>query len=150
MRPRTLAYLIPATAVAATAALGVWCFAEALEGHGRNFPGFLLYSNGAVTSLMRKEWEAPRAGVLPRDVVREIDGHPVHSGREAREILDTYPQGERVEFAFERPGVPGLHRVTIQLGRLGVADFGLVFVMPFAIGTLYLLLGAIVFFVKRT
>src|SRR5262249_47178280 len=73
VRPRMRAYLAAVLVVAATAALAVVCGAQAFSAQSRPFPGFLMYSNGAVTSLMRRDWQGPAVGLLPRDVVRAVD-----------------------------------------------------------------------------
>jgi hypothetical protein len=83
MRGRALIYLVPASAVLLAAALAVLCLVEAVAAQARPFPGFLLYTDGAVTSLMRRDWQGPRQGLLPRDIVREVDGVEVRSARAA-------------------------------------------------------------------
>jgi signal transduction histidine kinase len=150
MRWRSFAYLVPAFAVAATTALAALSLVGALAAHDRPFPGFLMYTNGAVTSLMRRSWEGPRVGLLPRDIVRAVDGVPAHSAAEATALLGHHAPGEIASVEVTRPSAPTPLRVRVRVGRLGLGDLGFVFVMPFAIGVLYLGLGAIVFFVKRT
>jgi signal transduction histidine kinase len=142
--------LVPALAVAAVTALAVVCFIQAIAARERPFPGFLLYSNGSVTSLMRSGWQGPRAGLLPRDVVRAVGGQPVASGGQAQARLERLQHGTRVGIDLVRSGAPGALHVDVAVGRLTTGDLLLTFVLPFAIGVLYLGLGAVLFFVKRT
>jgi signal transduction histidine kinase len=150
VRTRALGYLLAALVVASCAGLAVVCGISALEAQTRPFPGFLMYSNGAITSLMRHDWQGPDVGLLPRDVVRAVDGKPVTSGAEAHAMIDRHQPGDLATIEIERPGESAHRVMRVTVGRLRASDFGFVFVMPFAIGVLYLALGAVVFFVKRS
>jgi hypothetical protein len=155
MRLRALGYLVvPSLAVLAAAALAAAAAASAIASADRPFPGFLMYTDGAVTSLMRRHWEGPRVGLRPRDVVRAVGGVRVGSAEEALAALERAPGGS-VSIAVERPGdgppTASAHllvRVAVQ--KLHPSDMAYVFLMPFCIGVLYLALGTVVFFIKRT
>src|SRR5262249_12805216 len=150
---RSALYVLPAAAVALTALLAVLCFGGAFGAQERPFPGFLLYTNAAVTSLMRSHWEGPRLGLRPRDVVRAVDGTEIHSAAQVTALLAYHARSAptaSADFLIERPGAPGPAHVRVQLTHLSTGDVAYVFVMPFAIGVLYLVLGAVVFFIKRT
>src|SRR5689334_13463392 len=89
---RALHYAVPSAAIAACMGLAILCLLGALAELERPFPGFLVYKDGAITSLMRRHWQGPRAGLRPRDVIREIDHQPVHDGPTvARALARTEP-----------------------------------------------------------
>jgi signal transduction histidine kinase len=137
-------------AVALTALLAALCAISALELWGRPFPGFLLYASGAVTSLARSDWEGAHPRLRPRDVIVAVDGTPVHDGAEALARLSRRAPGDEVSLTVSRPGEAARLGLTVRMSHLRPSDIAYVFAMPFAIGVVYLLLGALVFFVKRT
>jgi signal transduction histidine kinase len=143
-------YLIPVTVLVATLALSVACLLEAFGEAGQTFPGFFTYSNGSVAPLMRRHFSGVRAGVQVRDEVVALDGRPVKGGHALRAALRGRTPGTPVAVTLRRPGGGPAHTITVAAARLTTSDVALVFILPFAIGVVYLLLGSVVLFTKRT
>ncbi len=137
----------PYLAVAATVALGLACLGDAL-GPAPRAAGFLTYQSGAVASLARAEWPGFRAGLRVRDVIRSVDGKPVAGGRAIARALARLPDGAEAVIVADSPS--GERRtLALPVARLGRADLGYTFALPFSIGLLYLVLGSAIFLVKR-
>ena len=148
---RLAARCAPWTAVVATLLLGLACLAGALgslAGHAPRFAGLLTYESGAVASLARADWPGFRAGARVRDEVIAVDGAGVKGGAEVAARLATLPDGATTELTLRSPAGE-LRAVRVPVSGLDGADVGYTFVLPFSIGALYLLLGALIFAVKR-
>jgi signal transduction histidine kinase len=137
-----------AVAAAALIGLGIVCAIDAAR-YATPFPGFLVYRSGAVTSLWRAEWPGRAAGLRVRDAVLSVDGEPVHGGAEVARALGRHASGDTVTLEVRAPRREP-RRVTVPLGRLLPWDLAYTFVLPFSIGILYLLLGGVIYWLKRT
>jgi signal transduction histidine kinase len=145
MQPlRTYAVALAGVALVALGLASLW-LARAVE---TPFAGFLVYRSGAVTSLWRAEWPGRRAGLRVRDVVTEVAGEPVGGGPEVAAALGRHA-GDSVEVAVRGPGGER-RRVVVPVGKLRAADLGYTLALPFSIGVLYWLLGAVIFGLKPT
>ncbi len=140
--------------VAALIGLSLACAVFA-RGHDRPFPGFLVYRSGAVTSLWRADWPGRRAGLRVRDVVTELDGEPVSGGFAVDAALGRLAGRPSVTVTVREPGsrmwpIPGgrERKVEVPLGRLEAGDIAYTLYLPFSIGLVYLLLGALLYWVK--
>jgi signal transduction histidine kinase len=139
----------PYLAIGATLTLGVMCLTEAMGAPApQRFAGFLTYESGAVASLARADWPGFSRGLAVRDVIVEVGGVPVRGGAAvARRLAELPPDTDVAIAAVSASGVE--KRVTLPVGHLGRADLGYTFALPFSIGVLYLLLGSVIFLVKR-
>jgi signal transduction histidine kinase len=143
-----------AAGVAALVVLAL-CSAFLARSWDRPFPGFLVYRSGAVTSLWRAEWPGRLAGLRVRDVITAVDDEPVASGAQLSDALQRRRGQAEVTLTVSSPGSriwPGAggptRRVTVPLGRLSTGDLAYTLILPFSIGLVYLLLGAVLYGVK--
>jgi signal transduction histidine kinase len=148
---RSLVTYAVVTGVLAVLVLGVAC-AVLARSYNVPFPGFLAYRSGAVTSLWRAEWPGRRAGLRARDIVITVDGTPVSSGAEIAAALDRHGDGGTLVLEVRSPAsrmwpsrIGPVHRVELPVGRLLPWDLGYTLFLPFSIGILYLLLGAVIY-----
>ncbi len=111
--------------------------------------GFLAYRSGAVTNFRRADWPARAAGITVRDVITALDGKPVADGRALARALRERTVGERVEVTARRPDGRE-HSAFLTVARFSPMDLGFALVLPFSIGLLYLLLGAVLFFARAS
>ena len=151
---RSLRTYAVAAAAAVLMILGVACAARA-RGYQVPFGGFLVYRSGGITSLWRASWPGQRAGLRVRDVVTAVDGEPVSGGPEIARALARHQGDGSIRLTVRGPGSwfwPGSGSVTrtvrVPLGRLGPWDLAYTFWLPFSIGILYLLLGALLYGLK--
>lgn len=118
-------------------------------GHETRTLGFFAYRSGAVTNFRRADWPAKAAGVAVRDVVMALDDQPLPDGRALAKALEGRRLGERVKLAVRHPN-GAIDDVFLSVLRLSDADLGFALALPFSIGLLYLLLGAILFFAQTS
>lgn len=139
-----------ALAVAALMTLGAMAASSALA-YDAPFGGFLVYRSGAVSSLWRADWAGRQAGLAVRDLIVAVDGEPLTppSGHGLVRALERR-RGDRVVTLDVRHPDGSRARVTVPLGRLTKWDRASMFMLPFSIGLVYLLLGATIFRYKRT
>jgi signal transduction histidine kinase len=147
---KRLLYLIPAAVSLATAVLAVVCLVEGRSQFDRVFPGFFFHANGTVASMQRGGWEGPAIGLRPGDVVLAANGARVRDGAALNRWLAQRREGELVAFTLERPRTGESLVVQLRLRRLNTLDILATFVLPYGIGVVYLLLGAVVFFLRRS
>jgi len=150
MPRRRLLYLVPVSVSTLTAVLAVVALHRGLEGRQAVFPGFFFHVNGTVAALQRGGWEGPANGIEPGDLIVGVNGRVLHNGRELKRWLAKRRIGELVQMQVEQRRSGQRRIVQLRLRRLTTGDFLATFVLPFGIGVVYLLLGAVVFFVKRT
>jgi signal transduction histidine kinase len=145
---RRLLYAVPIAAVCACLVVAGVALVEALRWRVRPFPGFLYQQNLTVSPLQRARWTGRGLGIVPGQRVIELDGDVVHDGRDLAARLARHGPGERVRLTL----TAGAERCAQQivLGRFSASDLGVTFVLPFCIGVMYLLIGGVIFFVKRT
>jgi signal transduction histidine kinase len=115
--------------------------------HQAPFPGFLVYRSGAVTSLWRSDWAGYRLGLRVRDQVVAIGDEPVRGGREVTRALAARAGEAEVRVRLVSPDGAD-KEVRLPLLRLGRWDLGYTLWLPFSIGLLYLLLGALIYLVR--
>jgi signal transduction histidine kinase len=145
-----LRYLIPAGVSAANVVLALVCVLSGVRDRGRAFPGFFYHPNATVSSMQRGSWEGPAAGLRPGDVVRAVDGRPTADGDALDRALASRPPGRVVALELWRPSSRETLRVSLRMRQLDTADWLATFVLPVSIGIVYLLLGAVIFFLKRS
>jgi hypothetical protein len=150
MSVRRLLYLIPVCVSAATAVLAVLCLLAGLQEIERNFIGFFFHANGTVASMQRGDWEGYAAGVRPGDVVISARGQPLRNGEELNRLIGRMSVGSRVRLELKRPSTGRHLQVELVVRQLTTTDVLATFVLPYSTGVIYLLIGALVFFVKRT
>jgi signal transduction histidine kinase len=136
-----------ATALVALGALAT-AAAAAARRFDAPFGGFLVYRSGAITSLWRGGWPGPAAGLRVRDVVLAVDGEPVRGGAELNAALAGRAGAARVTLTVRQARDGARREVAVPLRRLDGADLGFTLYLPFTIGLLYLLLGAVVLALK--
>jgi signal transduction histidine kinase len=145
---RRLLYLIPIAALGACVLVAMVAFVEAFRWRSRPFPGFLYQESLAISPLQRARWPGRAHGIAPRQRVLALDGEAVADGRDLSARLSRKSVGEAVRVTLT-DGVERRER-TVVLGRFDAADFSVTFLLPFTIGLVYLLIGGVIFFVKRT
>ena len=150
MSRRRLLYLIPASVSVATAVLAIVALLQGISATGQLFPGFFFHINGTVAALQRGGWEGPAAGMRSGDRVALVNGQVVRNGDDLRAWLSRRAPGDVAEFEVWRGGQAEPRHVRIRLRHLTTEDILATFVLPYGIGVVYLLIGAVVFFVKRT
>src|SRR5579863_3353020 len=144
--------LVVAAAVLALIALGGVAAWQA-RSYDLPFGGFYVYRSGAVTSLWRADWAGRRVGLHVRDVVTGVDDRPLAGGGPGmrRELAARRDAGSTTDLALDVRHPDGTTtRVRVPLSRLSTGDMLSTFVLPFSIGLVYLLLGAMIYRYKRT
>jgi signal transduction histidine kinase len=150
MRARGLIYLVPAAVSLATGVLAVACLLQGIKQIDGPFCGFFFHANGTVASMQRGHWEGMALGLRPGDVVVSADGRRMGDGDELSRWLAGRREGQTVTLEVHRPTEARTWPVQVRLRRLTTADFLATFVLPYSIGVVYLLIGALIFFLKRT
>jgi len=145
---RRLLYLIPITALCACVIVAAVALVEALRWRGRPFPGFLYQQSLAISPLQRAAWPGRALGIAPGQRVLALDGDDLRDGPDLARRIAACRIGAEVRLTFGA-GTDRRER-TVTLAPFSAADFFIAFVLPFAIGLTYLLIGGVIFFVKRT
>ena len=148
---RRLAALLKAHAafgviVLAMLALAVVCVRDAVGWIDKPFAGFLFYEFPVVGSFGEREWPGMQAGLRYRDVVLEVNGRPISSGREIQQAVRETRVGQRIQFLIDRKG--DRIRVDLPVVEFWLGDFLTVFMLPFLAGMVFWSLGIIVYLLK--
>lgn len=110
----------------------------------RPFPGLLFEHTLIVSDLRSPGWGVDLLQVsLPRLVA--IDGQAVPTDRDLARILDAHRLGDRLTLTLERQDGGTPVTVSTVLQRFPLADWLTMFVLPYVVGLIYLLLGVWVF-----
>jgi signal transduction histidine kinase len=142
-------YLVPAAVLVAMLGLTGACLVSAVGEAGQPFPGFFTYSNGSVAPLTRSHFAGVAAGVRVGDRVVAVAGAAVADGHGLRAAVRGRAAGTPVAITLtHRDG--RTRTVTVAVQRLSPTDIAVIFALPFAVGVIYLLLGSVVLFTKRT
>jgi len=125
---------------------GIYSFVIATKDfYGKNFPSFLIYSNKMVSMTKRDQWEGIRKGLEPLDMILEVNGKRLSSGREL------YKEASRNEILYlivkKRNGE--ILKLTISSSIFSSRDYSVLILIPFISASIFLILGTIVYFVKK-
>jgi serine phosphatase RsbU (regulator of sigma subunit) len=123
------------------------CLANAITCVGRPFAGFLFYDYRIVGSFGDYQWPGLRAGVHYQDVILQVEGRPISSGREILQIVAHAQEGEKLTYLLSRGG----KQITLQVpvARFTQADFVKIFLLPFLEGLIFWVIGIVAYILKR-
>ena len=114
---------------------------------GRPFAGFLFYDYRVVGSFGDYEWPGLQAGIRHRDVLLEVNGRRISSGRDVQNIVNQTPVGQKLSDLLDRKGEK--IRLEIPISLFTLADFLKIFALPFLGGLIFWAIGIIAYFLKR-
>src|SRR3972149_1747048 len=136
--------IIPLIAIAM--AIGTISFANALGWLGKPFPGFFYYKNLVVSFYQRSAWMGWDKGLRAYDLITEVDGKPVKTVDEFREVFDLNKNKKSINYTVNRDGKASNFAVDIK--DLSIEDFFFAFLLPFLLGMFFLVAGGLVYFAK--
>lgn len=125
---RTLAF--------ASALVWLVVLAGSLRDIGKPFPGFHHDSRLSVWITSAPEWNGGRAGLVPLDRIRSVDGKAISTASELEAMVRAVPVGTPFEYEVERQGKTRQIRVATQ--RYGLREFAFVAVPQLLLGLCYL------------
>jgi serine protease Do len=73
----------------------------------------LQNAEGAVISTVEKDSPAQKAGLKPYDVITSVDGRPVRSNAEVRNLISSFKPGSKAKIGIIRDGKPMTMDVTL-------------------------------------
>ncbi len=91
-------------------------------------------------------WPGLRRGLHYRDVILEVNGQRVYSGREIQRLVERVPVGKNVDYLIAREGRRST--VTVPVTIFTLRDFVNVFLTPFVMGIALWAIGAVVYLLK--
>ncbi len=109
-----------------------------------------VWEHSLVVSGVRgtHPWSAQEVGVNGPDRIVAINGRPVSNALELERILATMDVGSTIQLTFECQGADGnftRHQATVELSTFPLSDLISLFVIPYFIGLVYLLIGVWVY-----
>jgi len=136
--------IIPLIAIAM--AIGTISFANALGWLGKPFPGFFYYKNLVVSFYQRSAWMGWDKGPRAYDLITEVEGKPVKTADEFREVFNSNKNKGSITYTVNRDGKASNFAVDIK--DLSIEDFFFAFLLPFLLGMFFLVAGGLVYFAK--
>jgi len=136
--------IIPLIAIAM--AIGTISFANALGWLGKPFPGFFYYKNLVVSFYQRSAWMGGNKGPRAYDLITEVEGKPVKTADEFREVFNSNKNKGSITYTVNRDGKASNFAVDIK--DLSIEDFFFAFLLPFLLGMFFLVAGGLVYFAK--
>src|SRR3990172_6550021 len=136
--------IIPLIAIAM--AIGTISFANALGWLGKPFPGFFYYKNLVVSFYQRSAWMGWNKGPRAYDLITEVEGKPVKTVDEFREVFNSNKNKGSITYTVNRDGKASNFAVDIK--DLSIEDFFFAFLLPFLLGMFFLVAGGLVYFAK--
>lgn len=126
--------------------VGLDSFYRALQWVNTTSPGFLVGASCNVYPITTPAWERNRPEIQVRDRILAVDGVPVKSHHRFNRLIRSKDPGTAVVYKVERNKktvtVPG------KLVRFTYQDLFYAFLIPFMTGVTYLMIGAVVFFMR--
>jgi signal transduction histidine kinase len=128
-------------------AYGICSFVIATkEFYGKKFPSFLVYSNRMVSMTKRDLWEGMRKGLEPLDVVLEVNGKNLASGRE---LYKEAKKADVLNLTVKKNKSGEISKITVSPSVFSSRDYSVLVLIPFISASIFLILGTIVYFVKK-
>lgn len=132
----------------------IFCFAvsinsliQAINWIDKPFPGFLLYNPVVVSEVTVPHWaQNQEFGLESYDKIIEIDSKKVSRADEVYSIIINKPVGTHINYVILRDDK--FVKLTIPTMKFTLGDFLQVFGIEFTVGLVFLLIGALVYFLK--
>ncbi len=106
----------------------------------------LVFNNVGATDA--QPWPAFAAGVQPGDELQAIDGTPVDKGAAMSAVLAQKAPGQSVTLRVLR-GVETTVNITVPLTSFPALPFITLFVVPYFVGLIYIVIGLLVYWLRR-
>jgi len=139
-RPAWYSHIIPLTTSLVALVLLVLTPIWAVQVYRQPFIGLLLEPNNIVSKISGREWTYTLGGIHWPDQLTAVDGMPVGTARDLYTLLGTAGYGE-VELTFQTPGEETTKVVTVTPARLPAGDFASLFIVPYLVGLVFLVIG---------
>lgn len=124
---------------------GILSFIKASRNfYGEKFPSLLIYPNKMVSLTKRDVWDGIRKGVKSLDIVIELNGKIILSGND---LYREAKNSERLKVIVKRGGK--FLKFIIYPSTFSSRDYSVLILIPFIAGAIFLILGSIVYFVKK-
>jgi signal transduction histidine kinase len=132
----------------------IFCFAvainsliQAINWIDKPFPGFLLYDPLVVSEVTVPHWAQNQGfGLESYDKIIEINSKKVSRADEVYSIIIDKPIGTPINYLILRDD--NFVKLTIPTMKFTLSDFLQVFGIEFAVGLVFLFIGALVYFLK--
>jgi len=123
----------------------VWNIIVGLNWINRSYPGFFFYKNLVITDISPN---TPNGETLKRfkDKIAEVNGIKVNTPEDVFQITDSLPVGTEVEYKIARDG--NVLRVGMPTQKFSAKDLLSMFGVIYAIGIVFLIIGALVLHFK--
>ena len=87
-------------------------------------PTSVVAANGVMVHTVVEGSAAEEAGIRVGDVILEVNGSPIHTWEDMRDIINSGPEGEEMDFLLQRDGSQTEHSLTPEfnpaLGRRAI------------------------------
>lgn len=124
----------------------VVCAVNGVRWVHKPFPGFLLNERMVVGFLGPSHWTGIQAGLKWPDKVLKVNGGSITSSEQLYALLEQRPIGTPIRYAVQK--YDQIVDLTVPSMRFTWFDFAHMFVIEFAIGVIFFLLGITVFVLK--
>ena len=127
--------------------LGINSIIQGIKWTEKPFPGFLLYNPVVVSNVTLIHWAQNQGlGLHSYDKIVEVDARKVSSSDEVYSIVTNKPIGTPINYVIFRNN--NFTRLTIPTMKFTISDFLQVYGIEFAVGLIFLVTGASVYFLK--
>jgi len=134
----------------AIAAFATWALAffYTVQLVGKPYPGFLFDTGAHVEVAVdsRPESAGIKAGLRPYDTLLKANGRPITCNADLQRLVATVPLGTPIAYRYERDGKQGSATVRTEVFHL--SDFVSLALPQLLIGCLFLLIGAVAFWMR--
>src|SRR5579859_4443359 len=107
----------------------------------------LAFNNVGATDA--QPWPAFVAGVRPGDVLQAIDGTPVNGAEAMSRLLAQKAPGQNVTLSVLRDAGTTIN-ITVPLSSFPAQSFITLFVVPYFVGLVYIIIGLLVYWLRRS
>jgi signal transduction histidine kinase len=151
---RRVVHLLIWAILALVVAINMVALASAWRWTHTPFLGVLLEQRLLVSNVSNPAWlsSQQQAELKNAGHVLAIDGQPVTNGQDVAAILTHKQLGQTVALTVEKDATnpsAGTRTVQVPLISFPLADFLILFWLPYILGLLYLAMGAIVYWMRR-
>ncbi len=115
---------------------------------GQPFAGFRLEPTVTVSAVNETDWNGPKAGIQTYDKIIKINGEPIETPAEFKQIIAAQKPGTVLEYEVQPKGSDKTTILKIPVQTFSALDFTRSMLVFYIIGFLHIFVGAIAYLVR--
>lgn len=115
---------------------------------GQPFAGFRSEPTLTISAVNEPSWSGPQAGVETYDRLLTVDGTPLKTPEDLKQIIRAHQPGDVLRYEVLPKGAEKSKFLDITVQRFSASDFVRSFLLLYLIGFLHIFVGAIAYLIR--